>query len=86
MEGSSATSTMTPPLTPVIPLLTNGSAQTFSPTCFIHTKARLPMNDMPSAASMAVFSLVLQRLWMPRSLANWLPWINSVISVDGVPG
>ena len=44
------------------------------------------MNDMPRAASMAVFSLVHQREWRPRSLAKALAWMYSVISVDGVPG
>ena len=65
---------------------TKGSAQTFSPTCFIHTSARLPIYDIPSAASMAVFSFVDQRLWTPRSLASGDSWIYSVISVEGVPG
>ena len=86
MDGSSAASTTRPPFTPVTAALTKASAQTFMPTCFIHTSARLPAYDMPSAASIAVFSLVHQRLRTPRSRANGLCWINSVISVEGVPG
>ena len=69
-----------------MPELTKASAATFMPTCFMQTSARLPANDMPRASSMAVFSLVDQRQWTPRSLARALPWMYSVFSVEGVPG
>lgn len=63
-----------------------GSAATLSPTCFMQTRLRFPAYDMPSAASRAVFSLVLQaeRTVFPGS--RWARCINSVISVEGVPG
>ena len=86
IEGSSAARTTRPPLTPVMALFTNASAQTFIPTCFMHTRARFPAYDIPRAASIAVFSFVHQRLRMPRSRARGLFWMNSVISVEGVPG
>ena len=41
---------------------------------------------LPKAASMAVFSFVLQRQWIPLSFVTGEPWIYSVISVEGVPG
>ncbi len=52
----------------------------------MQTIERLPANDMPSAASTAVFSLVDQALWIPRSAVSGWPWMYSVISVEGVPG
>ena len=52
----------------------------------MQTRARLPTNDMPRAASSAVFSLADQLQWMPRSRVRGCIWINSVISVEGVPG
>ncbi len=75
-----------PPLAPVMAELTKASAATFRPTCFMQTIERLPANDMPSAASTAVFSLVDQALWIPRSAVSGWPWMYSVISVEGVPG
>ena len=86
MDGSSAATTTRPPFTPVMAELIKASAQTFIPTCFIQTNARFPAKDMPSAASMAVFSLVHQRLCRPRSRETGSVWMNSVISVEGVPG
>ena len=64
MLGSSAATTINPPFTPVTAELIKQSAATFMPTCFMQTNARLPTNDIPSAASMAVFSLEAQRLWI----------------------
>ena len=52
----------------------------------MQTSARRPANDMPRAASMAVFSLADQVQWMPRSAVSGCSWMNSVISVEGVPG
>ena len=42
MEGSSAATTMSPPLLPVTAALTKPSPQTFMPTCFMQTMARFP--------------------------------------------
>ncbi len=86
MDGSSAATTTSPPFAPVMAELMKASDATFSPTCFMQTMARLPANDIPRAASMAVFSLQLQRARIPRSCASADCWIYSVISVDGVPG
>src|SRR5574344_1581965 len=86
IDGSSATSTTMPPLTPVIDELMNGSAATFNPTCFIHTMERFPEYDIPRAHSIAVFSFDDHNARMLRSLASLEPWMNSIISVDGVPG
>ena len=86
MEGSSAATTTSPPLAPVIAELTKASAATFMPTCFMHTRARFPANDMPSASSIAVFSLADHVQWMPRWAVSGCPCIYSVISVEGVPG
>ena len=86
MLGSSAATMISPPFTPVIAELIKQSAATFMPTCFMQTSARLPTNDIPKAASIAVFSLAAQRLCMFRSLVTGDDWIYSVISVEGVPG
>ena len=86
MEGSSQATTTMPPFTPVMAELTKASAATFRPTCLKHTKARFPAYDMPSAASMAVFSLADHTLCTLRAAANVDCCTYSMISVDGVPG
>ena len=83
MLGSSATITARPPPTPVIALLTNASAATLRPTCFMLTVARLPAHDMPSASSYATFSFGDQRVCTSSPVRRSM---NSKISVDGVPG
>ncbi len=65
MEGSSAETTINPPLAPVIAELIKGSAATLSPTCFIQTMALLPAYDIPNAVSIAVFSLADHIALMP---------------------
>ena len=57
MEGSSATRSTRPALTPVLVTLMKGSAATLSPTCFMAEKARAPPMDAPIATSQATFSL-----------------------------
>ncbi len=52
----------------------------------MQTSARRPANDMPNASSMAVFSFADQAQWMPRRAARGWAWMNSAISVEGVPG
>ena len=84
--GSSATTTTIPPLAPVMEAFMNGSAATFKPTCFMQTMERLPAYDMPMADSMAVFSLPAQMLCTSPARPCLEFWINSVISVEGVPG
>ena len=53
MPGSSALTTTSPALTPVSESVMNGSAATFSPTCFMVTIVRTPASDAPTAVSMA---------------------------------
>ena len=78
--------TIVPPLTPVMAELIKQSAATFMPTCFMQTSERFPAKDIPKAASIAVFSLEHQRLWIPFSAVTGDIWMYSVISVEGVPG
>ncbi len=51
MPGSSALTTTSPPLAPVMAEFMNGSAATFRPTCLKDTRARLPANEAPRASS-----------------------------------
>ncbi len=59
----------------------NGSAATFSPTCFIVTMARAPPNAAPTHSSKATFSLEDQC----ASTSSYWPRLSST-SVLGVPG
>ena len=86
IDGSSQAATTRPPLAPVVAEPMNGSAQTFMPTCFMHTSVLLPAKDMPSASSMAVFSFTDHAQWTLRSAVSGYDCMNSVISVEGVPG
>ncbi len=51
MPGSSAETTTRPPFTPMYEEEKNGSAATFSPTCFMVTRARTPASPAPTATS-----------------------------------
>ena len=78
---SSATSTTAPPVTPVYAAVKNGSAATFSPTCFMHDSERTPPMDAPIATSTPTFSLGAHSTWISSNFAA-----VSVTSVLGVPG
>ena len=81
IPGSSAASMTRPPEQPARAMLMSGSAATFTPTCFIVTRARLPAMDRPRAASRATFSFTDHSAYVPGSFEN-----ASSVSVDGVPG
>ena len=81
MPGSSAASTTSPPSTPAYAAVNNGSAATFTPTCFIVDSTRAPATDAPMPTSMATFSLTHHSAYTPSFFAN-----ASSVSVDGVPG
>ena len=68
-------------MTPVSDSVMNGSAATFSPTCFIVTRLRTPASEAPTAVSSATFSLMHHSAWTPGMVAA-----VSRISVEGVPG
>ncbi len=59
----------------------NGSAATFSPTCFIVTRVRTPPSAAPTPSSNATFSLVDQCASTSSYSAS-----RSSTSVLGVPG
>ena len=59
-------------MTPVSDRVMNGSAATFSPTCFIVTRARTPASDAPTAVSRATFSLTHHSAWTPSSAGGRL--------------
>ncbi len=85
MPGSSAATTTRPPFTETSAEFMKGSAATLRPTCFIDVIARRPANEVPSASSYAVFSLVHQAA-CGRPCACEYRTRYSRISVDGVPG
>ena len=82
MPGSSAETTTRPPFGPSNVKVMSGSIATLRPTCFMHTSARAPPMEAPTAISMATFSLTdHSQSIAPLNLATF-----SRISVDGVPG
>ena len=62
-------------------MVNNGSAATFSPTCFIETKDLAPAIDAPAPTSKATFSFVDHS----EHISSYVE-IFSSISVPGVPG
>ena len=67
--------------TPAYAAVNNGSAATFTPTCFIVDSTRAPATDAPMPTSTATFSLTHHSAYTPSFFAN-----ASSVSVDGVPG
>ena len=66
---------------PAYAAVNNGSAATFTPTCFIVDSTRAPATDAPMPTSTATFSLTHHSAYTPSFFAN-----ASSVSVDGVPG